>query len=120
MLKKVLVIDDDESILDAVSLILEESGYAVIIANKGEEAYKKAKKIHPDVILLDVLMSGNDGREICRNLKNSRDTKHIPIVMISAHPSAGDSTKEFGADEFLAKPFHVEDLLQAVKKYTKS
>lgn len=116
MAKKVLVVDDEESILDAVSLILEEYGYDVLTTPRGEETYKKVKEFKPNVILLDVLMSGEDGREICMNLKNDDKTKKIPVIMISAHPSAARDIEEFGADNFLAKPFKVEDLLKAVGK----
>lgn len=118
--RRILVIDDDESILDSISLILEESGYKVSSTLKGETAYRKVRDFKPDVILLDVLMSGRDGREICKKLKNEPETKFIPVIMISAHPSAKESTKEFGADDFLSKPFQVEDLLKLVKKYSKS
>lgn len=116
--KRILVIDDDESILDAISLLLEEEGYIVETTPKGEETYKKIDEFHPDLILLDVLMSGSDGREICKNLKQDKKTKDTPIVMISAHPSASRSVFEFGADDFLAKPFETEDLLTKIKKYT--
>jgi DNA-binding response OmpR family regulator len=117
MTKKILVIDDDESILDAVSLILEENDYEVKSTLKAEEAYPKAIEFQPDLILLDVLLSGKDGREICKDLKEQSETKDIPVVMISAHPSARASVKEFGADDFIAKPFQVEDLLSSVEKH---
>ncbi len=114
MSKKILVVDDDISILDAVSLILEENGYEVETAFKGDEAYQKALSFNPDVIVLDVLLSGKDGREICKNLKLDEKTKKIPVIMVSAHPGASESTKEVGADFFLAKPFMPDDLLSAV------
>ncbi len=114
--KRILVVDDDEGILDAISLLLDEMGYEVAITPKGEETYKKIDEFHPDLILLDVLMSGSDGRDICKKLKNEVTTKNIPIIMISAHPSAAKSVFEFGANDFLAKPFETEDLLEKIKK----
>jgi DNA-binding response OmpR family regulator len=115
--KKVLVVDDDAGILDAISIILKEEGYEVDTAFKGEETLKKAYSFRPDIILLDVLMSGKDGRDICMNFKSNPITKEIPVIMISAHPGAKASIKECGADDFLAKPFDVVDLLSIIKKH---
>ncbi len=117
MTTKILVVDDDESILDAISLILEEAEYIVDTTFKGEETYKKIKQFKPDVILLDVLMSGHDGRHICKTIKHDTSTKHIPIIMISAHPTAKKGALECGADDFLAKPFETDELLSKIKKY---
>lgn len=116
-MKKILVIDDDLDILEAIELTLETGGYDSNVTTKGEEVYEKIKTYRPELIILDVLLSGNDGRLICRNLKSSKDSKHIPIIMISAHPTAKDSVKECGADSFIAKPFSVSGLLEEVKKY---
>ena len=116
-MKKVLVIDDDPDILDAVQMTLMTGGYDSDITTKGDETYKKIQDYKPDLIILDVLLSGNDGRAICKNLKRNKKTKNIPIIMISAHPTAKDSTKECGADSFIAKPFSIVELLAEVKKY---
>jgi DNA-binding response OmpR family regulator len=64
--------------------------------------------------LLDVLLSGKDGRTIARQLKSQEDTKHIPIIMFSAHPSAEQTAREAGADDFIAKPFEIDDLLEKI------
>lgn len=115
--KKILVVDDDPSIIDALCLILTEEGFTVDSALKGEETYTKIQSFSPDLILLDVLMSGQDGREICRNLKKDGQTKKIPIIMLSAHPSAKTGAQECGADDFLAKPFDISELVSAIAKY---
>ncbi len=117
MNKKVLIVDDDYSVLDAISLILDEAGYHVKTTTKGEQTYNMVREFKPDLILLDVLMSGNDGRHICKKLKTNEDSMHIPIIMISAHPSAEKSIKECGADDFIAKPFETVDLLELVSHY---
>ena len=117
MQKKILVVDDDESILDAVSLLLSDYGYEVLSIFKGEEIYEKIKEFHPDLILLDVLMSGKDGREICKNLKSIADTRRIPIMMMSAHPNAKQGANECGADGFISKPFEIESLLSLISRY---
>jgi DNA-binding response OmpR family regulator len=117
-MKKVLVIDDDPDILEAVQMILESGGYNSDITTKGDETYKKIEGYKPDLIILDVLLSGNDGRRICKNLKADVSTKKIPIIMISAHPTAKDSVKQCGADSFVAKPFSVTELLAEIEKLT--
>jgi DNA-binding response OmpR family regulator len=116
-MKKVLVIDDDPDILEAVQMILESEGYGSDITTKGDETYKKIDEYKPDLIILDVLLSGNDGRKICQNLKKTDSMKKIPVIMISAHPTAKESTTECGADSFIAKPFSVDELIVEVKKY---
>jgi DNA-binding response OmpR family regulator len=118
MIKKILVVDDDEGIVDALSLMLEEYGYEVSATLRGEETYQKVSRFNPDLIFLDILMSGADGRIICQKLKSNAKTKSIPIVMISAHPSAKRHALKVGADGFLAKPFETDELISLAEKYT--
>lgn len=122
MTKNILAIDDDPDILDAIKFTLEDEGYRVTISEKGEYAENLHRKrgVLPDLIILDVLLSGKDGRTICKKLKSQKDTKHIPIIMDSAHPDAEKSSKDAGADDFLAKPFDVDFLLGKVKKLIRS
>jgi DNA-binding response OmpR family regulator len=119
MKKNILVIEDDESILTAMKFTLEYEGYSVVITDKGEyvENLKHGKNKLPDLIILDVLLSGKDGRVICKELKSKKQTKHIPIIMMSAHPGAEKSVNEIGANNFLAKPFDIDVLLEMVKEY---
>jgi DNA-binding response OmpR family regulator len=118
MTKKILVIDDDFDILEPISLILEEEGYLVETMTKGERSIKKVNEFKPDLILLDMLLSGSDGRKICAKLKGSSKSNRIPIVMMSAHPGAEKESKTCGADSFLAKPFETKDLINIVKEYS--
>jgi DNA-binding response OmpR family regulator len=117
MKKKVLVIDDDYDILEPLSILLEIDNYEVETTPKGEETIHKVNDFKPDVILLDMLLSGSDGRQIARALKSNVKTKDIAIIMMSAHPSASEDAKLCGADDFIAKPFESEDLLTLVKSY---
>jgi DNA-binding response OmpR family regulator len=118
--KKILVVDDDLDILDAMQFMLEYAGYRVTTSEKGEYA----ENLHdtngglPDVIILDVLLSGKDGRLICQKLKSQEETKHIPIIMMSAHNNAKQSVTMVGADDFLAKPFDVDELLAKIARYS--
>jgi len=110
---------DDPDILDALRFTLEDEGYAVTTSEKGEYA----ESLHdgngglPALIILDVLLSGRDGRTICHHLKHRDDTRHIPIIMISAHPDAAASSAEVGADAFIAKPWDIDALLALVARY---
>lgn len=118
-IKKILVVDDDPDILDALQFMLEDAGYSMKTTEKGEYA----ENLHdsngglPDVILLDVLLSGKDGRLICQKLKSQEETRHIPIIMMSAHNNARQSVASVGADDFIAKPFEADELLEKIAKY---
>ena len=120
MSRRILVVDDDPDILDAIALMLEDEGYTVTISEKGEyaENLRDGNSGLPDLIILDVLLSGKDGRTICRHLKSREETHHIPIIMISAHPQAEASVREVGADAFVAKPFDIDTLLAMVARLT--
>src|SRR5215471_10059324 len=117
--KRILVVDDDPDILDALQILLEFAGYDVKTTEKGEyaENLRDTNGGLPDLIILDVLLSGKDGRLICQKLKSQHDTKHIPIIMISAHPNARQSISAVGADDFVAKPFDMDELFAKVMKY---
>lgn len=115
---RILVVDDDESILDAVSMLLEDRGYEVQTLTKGEDVLPKIKTFLPNLILMDHLMNGISGQEICLKLKKNKNAKNIPIVIISAHPAIKKIVLKSGAQDFLAKPFEMEDLVNKVIKYT--
>lgn len=115
----VLAIEDDPEILEAVGLILRGQGYRTRMENSPEPALLAelaSEEYLPDVILLDILLSGFDGRDICRELKSRPATAHIPIIMFSAYPNAEASARKAGADAFLPKPFGWKQLKQALKK----
>lgn len=118
-MKKILVADDDPAICDAVCMILEEEGYDVDTTVNGETVLK-IKKDMPDLVLLDIWMSGIDGREVAKKLKNNKETKEIPIIMISASRDVEKSAKDAGANDFLAKPFEMDDLLNKVGQQLQS
>ena len=117
--KKILVVDDDPDILDALQFMLEDAGYEVKTTEKGEyaENLRDTNGGLPNVIILDVLLSGKDGRLICQKLKSQEETQRIPIIMISAHPNAKQSVSAVGADDFMAKPFDMDELLATIAKY---
>lgn len=115
MPKKILAVDDDLFILDALTELLKYSGYDVESTPNGEDVFKKIDEYVPDLILLDVMLAGLDGREICRKIKNNELTKNIPVIMVSATPAVNQTIKDFGANDFVAKPFDIFLLLDKIE-----
>jgi DNA-binding response OmpR family regulator len=115
--KHILVVDDDPDILVFLQVILEDEGYTVVTSDKGEYLEQLHNGGLPDLILLDMLLSGKDGREIVKSLKQESETSHIPVIMISAHPSAEKEARQAGADDFLAKPFNIDNLLAKIARH---
>lgn len=116
IMSRILVVDDDLDILVVMEILLTMKGFSVEVTAKWESTFEKVDSFQPDLILLDVLISGNDGRTICKQLKSQEGTKNIPIIMFSAHPSAAATMADYGANDFIAKPFDVNDLLAKVNK----
>ncbi len=114
--KKILIADDDPAILEAMQMILEDAGYEVKTTVNGQTVYKMETEF-PDLLLLDIWMSGQDGRNICKLLKQQDLTKDIPIIMVSANKDTERIARDAGADDFLSKPFEMRDLLAKVKKF---
>ena len=111
---RILVVDDDIDILSVMEVLFSMKGFDVEVTAKGENTFPKINAFKPDLILLDVLISGYDGRTICRQLKDDENTRHIPIIMFSAHPGAAAAISDYGADDFIAKPFDVAHLMKKV------
>lgn len=114
--KKIMIVDDDEGILDALSMMLQYKGYAVSTCKNGNTILDMQQNF-PDLLLLDIWMSGIDGRDVCKQLKQKASTKMIPIIMISASKDIEKSAIDSGADSFLAKPFEMNDLIKKIEFY---
>ena len=115
-MKKILVIDDDDAILDVTRIILEDEGHQVKTSDNGE-ALSRLGDVVPDLIILDVLLSGEDGKELCRQLKADKATRHIPVMLFSAHSKAF-LEEGIGHNYFLQKPFDIQEFLRAVHSLT--
>src|SRR5947199_10637235 len=115
--KRLLVVDDEPDILEFLQVILEDEGYTVVTSDKGEFLEQLHNGGLPELILVDVLLSGKDGREIVKHLKSQEETKQIPVIMFSAHPSAQQTAREAGAEDFIAKPFEIDELLAKIANY---
>ncbi|MBA3285367.1 MAG: response regulator [Nitrosopumilus sp.] len=118
MTKKILTVDDDPLILMGLEIVLTDAGYIVESCSRGEEACQKAMAFKPDAIILDVMLADVDGRDIARELKKCQETRHIPIIMISANQFLGKDIYSCGIDLFIPKPFESEYIVNAVRKYT--
>ncbi len=116
LIKKILVADDDPAIVDAIQFMLEEAGYSVESTVDAQKV-EKMLNIQPGLLLLDIWMSGMDGRDICKALKSQDKTKNIPIIMISANKDTEKLSKLAGADDFISKPFEMQELLEKVERY---
>lgn len=113
---KILVVDDDTKIQMVIRLMLQKKGYEVKCASSGLEAFQEIPEFKPDLIMLDVMMPGMDGYEVCRKLKSSEHTKNIPVIMLTALGMGEDFEKaiENGADWYIVKPFNSRQLLSRV------
>jgi len=116
--KRIMIADDDPGIVDAIEMLLEFEGYQVSSTVNGSTVLDMKEEL-PDLLLLDIWMSGEDGRDICKKLKQVDITKNIPVIMISASRDIKESAMAAGADDFLAKPFEMNDLLAKIKNLTK-
>ncbi len=114
---KILVIDDDQTILDIVESVLEEYKFDTILANNGEDGLNKAKTEKPNAILLDRKMPGISGNEVLKRLKKDEKTQNIPVVMLTGDNNVNDVAKslELGAQDYIVKPFNNENLIMRVK-----
>lgn len=119
--QKILIIDDDYSIGDMMKLVLEFNGYDVIVSEKPDEAEDIILTHQIDLVILDMLISGINGTDVCKGLRNNEDPgiAGIPILMMSALHDAVKKCKKAGANDFLAKPFEVHQLVLKVKELLK-
>jgi DNA-binding response OmpR family regulator len=115
--KTILIIDDYLSIADALRLVLEDEGYHVEVWLTAEPAYSLQKPF-PDLIFLDILLGGIDGKVICRQLKELSATRSVPIILMSANKHLPQIAHEVGADDWLLKPFDLDVLFALLDKHT--
>jgi two-component system, OmpR family, alkaline phosphatase synthesis response regulator PhoP len=118
----ILVIDDEQDIQKLIQYNLEKEGYQLLFAKTGEEGFELARAKKPDLILLDLMLPGIDGLEVCRMLHASKETRSIPILMLTAKSSETDQIVglELGASDYIAKPFSVKVLQARIKNIFRS
>lgn len=117
----ILIIEDNQDVLNAITSILDYYGYpSISLTRFSEDIFGRLKSEKISLIILDVMLSGNDGRNLVRIFKERRETKGVPIVMISAYPNLELSVKKAGADDFIQKPFGIDELIQKVEHHIKN
>lgn len=114
---RILIIEDERGLTDVLEYNLKREGYETVVAHDGQEGLRKAQMLLPDLILLDVMLPGLSGFEVCRELRGGERTRDVPIIIISAKSEETDQVVGFslGADDYVTKPFHVKVLLQRIK-----
>lgn len=122
MAKKIMLVDDEPEILDLVEMRLKSFGYDVVTAEDGRRALELLDEYEkPDLILLDVMMPGRDGYEVCNEIKTNEKTANIPVILFTAKPEQKEKLKSnydfMAADDYILKPFEPEDLLIKIKRF---
>ena len=117
MAKKILVVDDNPPSLKIITMMLEQDGHLIITAKDGEEGVKKVISEKPDIVLIDTVLPGINGFEVCRQIRESQGSDHPKIIIMTGAVDAIDAVKarRMGADDYAAKTFDLEDLKTAVK-----
>ncbi len=117
MKEKILIVEDEKDIVKMLRYNLEKEGFKVIDARDGEDAMDAAVRQHPDLILLDLMLPGMDGLEVCKALKKESKTCSIPIIMLTAKSQESDKVVglELGADDYITKPFSPRELIARIK-----
>ncbi|MFW5715294.1 MAG: response regulator [bacterium] len=115
--KTILVVDDEADILQLIQYNLEKEGYKTLTTASGEEALREARRHLPNLIILDLMLPGLDGIEVCKQLSSTEDTKYIPILMVTAKSEESDiiTGLEVGADDYITKPFSPKVLIARVR-----
>jgi two-component system, OmpR family, phosphate regulon response regulator PhoB len=114
---RVLIIEDERGLTDVLTYNLQREGYDTVVAHDGKEGLRKAQMHLPDVILLDLMLPGLNGLDVCRELRSGERTRNVPIVMLTAKAEETDHVVGFslGADDYVTKPFSVKVLMQRIK-----
>jgi len=117
MKEKILIVDDEKDIVKMLDYNLKKEGFRTISGSDGEDALDLANREHPDLILLDLMLPGIDGLEVCKNLKKEAKTAAIPIIMLTAKTQESDKVVglELGADDYITKPFSPRELIARIK-----
>ena len=113
MERKVVVVEDDINIAELLRLYLEKDGFSVTVAHDGPEGLRAAEEQKPDLVMLDIMLPGMDGWQVCKRL---RQTSRVPIIMLTAKGETEDKVQglEMGADDYIVKPFEVKELLARI------
>ena len=113
----ILIVDDYEDLTHVLKVYLEKQGYKVEECSKAGEVFNKIYSFSPDLIILDVYLDGESGRSLCMKIKSLNSTKNIPVILFSAHMFPVEYLKDVHHDDFIQKPFELDELLQKIKHH---
>jgi len=115
--KKILIADDNQNIRDALTYLLEDEGYELILAKDGTETLRKVRELRPDIVFLDIMMPEINGYDVCRTIKTDPLLKNTYIIMLTAKGQVAEQErgKDVGANEYIVKPFSPMEILAKVK-----
>jgi len=116
--QKILIADDNENIRDALTYLLEDEGYELVLAVDGADTIRKVRDLKPDILFLDIMMPEINGYDVCRTIKNDPDMKGTYVIMLTAKGQVAEQERgrEVGADEYIVKPFSPMEILAKVKQ----
>ncbi len=115
---RIHILEDDQEIRNVIEILLKEEGFELQLSSSFSELKKNIKDAMPDLFLLDVMLPDGNGTEICEDLKTDIFTKHIPIIVMSAQDNSKQKALEAFADDYISKPFDIEEVLTKIKALT--
>jgi CheY-like chemotaxis protein len=118
MSKRILVLDDDADTLNTVAEVLNYEGFEVRAELNTDNIVDLIKHYSPDLVMVDYLLKGVNGGELCNQIKKDGKTAHIPVIIVSAYPRLTNSLGRYGCNAFIAKPFDLENLVQQINELT--
>ena len=116
MARRVLVLDDDIGVLEAIETALTYEGFEVRTLGRTYNIFKNIQDFNPDVLIVDLFLGGINGAELCKKIKNNRETQDLAVIIISAYKTNIDVLHSFGCDHFIPKPFDLAELYQGINK----
>ena len=119
MRKTVLVVDDELALVRVLAMHLESEGYDVLTATNGPDALAQIRQRRPEVVVLDAMMPGMSGLEVCRRVRSDKQLSDAHVIILTANDGFRESSKEAGADDFMTKPFHLQELTAAVERLSR-
>jgi len=114
-MSKIVIVDDSRDLLEALKFFLEEKGYEVETVTRQQDLISVIKSFSPDLIILDIYLQEEDGREICKELRRHKETKYLCILLFSASTKALTNYKEYGADGYIEKPFGLNEIVDKIE-----
>lgn len=117
MINRILVLDDDPGVLEAIDLSLTYCGFQVRPLLSGDNIFRMIENFEPHLIILDYVLRGPDGGELCKQIKQDPLTQAIPVIMLSGHPKAGETVSKCGCDAFIPKPFDLNVLVKEIHHF---